>query len=1011
MRVEAGNRVQGTWLNHVLTYDQLGRKIREDLPYSGASNGYHLITYDLANRPLSDSLRAPGSGPTGPGYRDVGFTYLGDTTQITDANKKTTTKVMDPDGRLRRVTDPTVTAPSGSGTTQYTFDGFGNLTKTVDATGKSSNYVYNERGFKVQTVDDDIGTVSLQVDSFGEVTQQKDAKLQVTTFQYDIYGRLIKRFEPESATPTTWTYGGGSSGVTQHSAGKVTKVVQADGYQETYTFDALGRPQTTTYLVNGTSYPVDLSYNTVNGQVDTVTYPMPLSGKTRFALKYVYDQWAFLSKVQNPTGTTVYWSLVAANDHGQPVTELLGNGAQINSGYTLQTNELIARQVGTGGSINNLQNLQYAWDPNGNMVRRSDQIQNLTEQFTVDEMSRLISATISQSGVQQSVQTYSYDAAGNVTSRTGIGSYDYTTAQPGCTYQTYAQPHAVRNAGGKSYCYDANGNVTSRGGDAVQWTSYNQPSLIKLQTSSVQFAYNPNHQRYKQIATYGPAPVAVETTYYIGGVMQVVQRASGVTEYRHLLPAGSGSAIYTVPDTGTASTVYTTSDHLGSADLVLDDHAGVMLKESFTPWGSRRGSNWLNPSPSAADLTAIANTTRAGFTGHEMLDAVGLVDMNGRVYDPTIGRFLSADSVVQSLGLTQSLNPYAYAGGNPVRYIDPSGHDFFDTLLSVAIIAVSIWAGLEVAEIVGDFLETCDAVGSLAADILVGASGGFVGGFVGVALSTGNLTAALHAGLISAAVGGAMGAAGNLWSGADPAASWKYPPNVIAHAVVGCGGAMLSGGNCGKGALAAAVSDVAGGFVGSDSNPFSGKSLGNWGDVIQGAEVGLVGGGTAALSGGSFRDGFTTGAAGYLFNALGHEQKTDYKLELVPDTPETRAAYDRLQSLADTAAANVDATCGWRCNLPWIRGTLIHSEFEALVTSLGPASGFTAEVSYKDGVVVPYGTAGSSRADVIFGSLAAPTAAYDLKTGWAYMSIGQAKAYGANLPSGTPFAIIRPKGR
>ena len=174
------------------------------------------------------------------------------------------------------------------------------------------------------------------------------------------------------------------------------------------------------------------------------------------------------------------------------------------------------------------------------------------------------------------------------------------------------------------------------------------------------------------------------------------------------------------------------------------------------------------------------------------------------------------------------------------------------------------------AEIVGDFLETCDAVGSLAADILVGASGGFVGGFVGVALSTGNLTAALHAGLISAAVGGAMGAAGNRWSGADPAASWKYPPNVISHAVVGCGGAMLSGGNCGKGALAAAVSDVAGGFVGSDSNPFSGKSLGNWGDIIQAAEVGLVGGGTAALSGGSFRDGFTTGAAGYLFNYDAH---------------------------------------------------------------------------------------------------------------------------------------------
>jgi hypothetical protein len=73
--------------------------------------------------------------------------------------------------------------------------------------------------------------------------------------------------------------------------------------------------------------------------------------------------------------------------------------------------------------------------------------------------------------------------------------------------------------------------------------------------------------------------------------------------------------------------------------------------------------------------------------------------------------------------------------------------------------------------------------------------------------------------------------------------------------------------------------------------------------------------------------------------------------------------------------------------------------------------GFETEVSYKDGFVVLRGTPGSSRADVVFGPVDKPIAVYDLKTGWAHMSIGQAKAYGANLPPGTPFAIIRPKDR
>ena len=57
-------------------------------------------------------------------------------------------------------------------------------------------------------------------------------------------------------------------------------------------------------------------------------------------------------------------------------------------------------------------------------------------------------------------------------------------------------------------------------------------------------------------------------------------------------------------------------------------------------FGARRGSNWQG-THTAADYTAFGNTTRNGFTGHEMLDAVNIVHMSGRVYDPYLGRFLS----------------------------------------------------------------------------------------------------------------------------------------------------------------------------------------------------------------------------------------------------------------------------------------------------------------------------------------------------------------------------------
>src|SRR5262249_17818163 len=150
LRFEEGNRAQGVWTNTSISYDSLGRKYREWIPYSLGSNGYHQYSYDLVGRLTADALY----DSSGNLYRtNVSLTYNGQTVAVTDPRTNTTNKVSDVSGLLRRVINPPSTAicPKGyslCGTTSYDYDSFGNLNSITDATGIVSTYTYNKRGFK-----------------------------------------------------------------------------------------------------------------------------------------------------------------------------------------------------------------------------------------------------------------------------------------------------------------------------------------------------------------------------------------------------------------------------------------------------------------------------------------------------------------------------------------------------------------------------------------------------------------------------------------------------------------------------------------------------------------------------------------------------------------------------------------------------------------------------------------------------------------------------------------------
>ncbi|MGB5102321.1 MAG: RHS repeat-associated core domain-containing protein, partial [Steroidobacteraceae bacterium] len=295
-------------------------------------------------------------------------------------------------------------------------------------------------------------------------------------------------------------------------------------------------------------------------------------------------------------------------------------------------------------------------DPAGNLTSRQDLRQGLAESFTYDALDRLTLAA----GPGAQSTTLAYDAIGNLQSKTGVGSYTYHPTRR----------HAVTSAGGVSYGYDANGNMTSRGGATIGWSSYNLPTTINAPGGySAQFAYAPDRSRWRQVSTYAGG---TETTIYVGGLLEKLTTPAR-THWKHLIATPSGQVQVIRRSDGTSETLYVTTDHLGSTDAVLDAAGNAVLQGSFAVHGERRAGNWQGP-PSSGEWQSIANTTRRGYTGHEMLDNVALIHMNGRVLDPALGRFLSADPYIDGPLSTQGWNRYAYVHGRPLSASDPTGY-------------------------------------------------------------------------------------------------------------------------------------------------------------------------------------------------------------------------------------------------------------------------------------------------------------------------------------------------
>ena len=177
---------------------------------------------------------------------------------------------------------------------------------------------------------------------------------------------------------------------------------------------------------------------------------------------------------------------------------------------------------------------------------------------------------------------------------------------------------------------------------------------------TMSFQYGPDRERwYSELTDDG---VTSRSTVYAGNYEKVTE--NGVTREFYYLDGN----VIVVKQNGVFTPYLAFTDNLGSVLSIMDEDGLAVFKAEYDAWGKQ---------------TVLLNEIgfHRGYTGHEMLPEFDLINMNGRLYDPMIGRFLSPDPYVQIPEFSQNYNRYSYCVNNPLKYRDENG-EFFIGFLS-----------------------------------------------------------------------------------------------------------------------------------------------------------------------------------------------------------------------------------------------------------------------------------------------------------------------------------------
>ncbi|PWJ02465.1 sugar-binding protein [Streptomyces sp. NWU49] len=656
-------------------------------------------TYDGLGRPV-ESKQIAGNGDGGTVLGVTKTIYGGDrVTTIPPVGGTATTALTDARGQTTELRQHhTRSATAAYDTTSYQYTPRGELAKVTDPAGNAWTYTYDLLGQQTKSIDPDKGTTVSEYDDRGQLIHTDDARPDTRApslwYKYDGLGRQTELREG-SATGTLrakWVYDT-VTGAKGHLA-ESTRYSDGNAYTtKVVAYDRLYRPQRTSVTIpaaEGALQGTYLSSTTykVSGMVEGTGYPK--AGSLPAAtVSYTYeDQTLRPIGMSSSQGlkSTVSYSLT-----GKPKTYELTNGTskKITAANTYEwgSQRLATSRVDRQDSAGVDQHNTYRYDEAGNVLSISDVSRTGTDTqcFNYDGLRRLTEAWTQAStscastpsgstlgGPAPYWHSYTYDKAGNRQTET---IHDITGDTAKDTERTYTypgasnpQPHTLTSVtttgptgtAKDTYTYDETGNTATRtlGGDTQKLTWDAEGHLTKVTEPVEGSGDKVTEYLYDTEGNRLIARTPTETTLYLGATEITLAKGSTTPKATRYFDLGGGHQAVQQND---GSVSITLADHHGTAQLAIDTATQKITQRRTLPFGGTRGTeptDWPG--------------TKGFVGGTDDTKTTGLTHLGAREYDPSTGRFISVDPLLE-IDKPQTLNGYTYAAQNPLFFTDPTG--------------------------------------------------------------------------------------------------------------------------------------------------------------------------------------------------------------------------------------------------------------------------------------------------------------------------------------------------